>query len=80
MGLETWIDSTPLGEGLYKKHGFVSVREKDVQPRMENPSEDWKQMEMDLLPLRGTLMWRPLRCQQEQNMLAGLQNVSMCCK
>ena len=65
MGLETWVDSTPLGEGLYKKHGFVNIREKDLQPRMENPSEDWKQMEAELLPLRGTLMRRPVRGRQE---------------
>ena len=65
MGLETWVDSTPSGEELYKKHSFVNVRLKDLQPRMENPSEDWKQMERDVMPLRGTLMWRPVGGQFE---------------
>lgn len=29
MRLETWIDSTPIGEKLYEAHGFVNVRDKD---------------------------------------------------
>lgn len=47
-------------EKLYEAHGFVSVRDKDSQLRMENPSEEWKQMETEFLPLRGILMWRPV--------------------
>jgi len=41
MGLETWIDSTPIGEKFYERHGFVNVRDKISQLRMENPR--WRQ-------------------------------------
>ena len=75
MGLETWVDATPSGEELYKKHSFVIVRFKDLQPRMENPSEDWKQMEKHVMPLRGTLMWRPVGDQHENAELANLADM-----
>jgi GNAT superfamily N-acetyltransferase len=65
LGLEIWLDSTVYGVPLYKKHGFQVVKENNINPQTENPDDDWRKIEEDLLPITLWSMWRPIRGEYE---------------
>ncbi|EHK96447.1 hypothetical protein M7I_7841 [Glarea lozoyensis 74030] len=59
MGVEMWLDATPYGVPLYKKYGFVTVIENPLNPKKDDPDDEWKQLDQELGPLSMTVMWRP---------------------
>ena len=59
MGVEMWLNAAASATSLYKKHGFVTVRDNDLVPTTENPSEAWSEIR-DRLRLEPVfVMWRP---------------------
>ncbi len=62
LGLETYIEASPLGSTLYRKHGFRIVGEADVQPdaSMEEDDEEWRRCRERMSPLRFAIMKRPV--------------------
>lgn len=66
LGLkEAWLDATDIGQPVYARCGFRDVVRVtiDPQPLKElSPAEkeEWKALEKELLPISGTVMWRPL--------------------
>lgn len=67
LGLtEAWLDATDLGRPLYARCGFRDVCRVALDPqpsRTLSPAEreEWEALEKALLPIEGTVMWRPPR-------------------
>ena len=51
MGVEAFVESTELAKPLYAKHGFVLIDNRELKPIDPSPSEEWKRLERELLPL-----------------------------
>jgi hypothetical protein len=67
LGLtEAWLDATDSGRPLYARCGFRDVSRVTLDPqpsRTLSPAEreEWAAIERELLPVAGTVMWRPPR-------------------
>lgn len=64
LGLETWLDASEFGTGLYEKFGFRKILTNVVKPvpdreLSEEEKGEWEECERTLLPIAYTLMWRP---------------------
>lgn len=64
LGLDCWVDSSPIGQAAYESVGFLPWGVNDVKPVMpEGYSEEekkvWRQLEESILPFNPTVMWRP---------------------
>ncbi|GAQ04113.1 hypothetical protein ALT_1434 [Aspergillus lentulus] len=60
LGLEAWLESVvAMGVPIYMRHGFIPFRKHAVEPRVERPDDEWKDMEEKMQPLRFWPMWRP---------------------
>ncbi|KAI1412052.1 acyl-CoA N-acyltransferase [Hypoxylon sp. FL1857] len=59
MGVEMFLDATPVGKPLYGANGFVSVKENIIIPQIENPDQAWKEIAERIGPVPFDLMWRP---------------------
>lgn len=59
LGLEFFLDATPMGKPLYEKSGFIHVEENTTKPTTDQPDEKWKEMEKKVPPFTFWLMWRP---------------------
>ena len=59
LGLESFVEATPMGKFLYEAHGYKSIKEVSVL-RKEGASIEWKVLEEKLLPIGYTAMWRPV--------------------
>ena len=60
MGVEMWLDATVYGVPLYKKHGFEVINENKLHPETENPDDQWRKIEHELMPITLWQMWRPI--------------------
>ena len=45
LGVESFIEATKIGKRLYENNGFVLVSIDAVDTNIQDPSEDWKDME-----------------------------------
>ena len=59
LGLESFIEATDSGEGLYAKCGYRSVKNVSVNVDRPDPSAEWKRLSEQLMPIGYTAMWRP---------------------
>ncbi|KAJ3579785.1 hypothetical protein NPX13_g777 [Xylaria arbuscula] len=59
MGVEMFLDSTPVGKPLYEANGFQVVEKTVIVPQTENPDSDWKDAEAKIGHSEWWLMWRP---------------------
>ncbi|KAI1120429.1 acyl-CoA N-acyltransferase [Nemania abortiva] len=59
MGVEMFLDSTPVGRPLYEANGFVMVKENIIIPQTDTPDEAWKEWQKRTGPVPFYLMWRP---------------------
>lgn len=59
LGLESFIEATGMGMGLYAEYGYRPVKVVDVDVQREDSSEEWKKMSAQLMPVGYTAMWRP---------------------
>lgn len=59
LGLESFIEATDSGKGLYAKCGYRSVEKVSVNMDRAEPSAEWKRLSKQLMPIGYTAMWRP---------------------
>lgn len=60
LGLESYIEATPMGRELYERCGFQVVARVDVEVDAERGMEEWESMKRGLLPAGYDAMWRPV--------------------
>lgn len=60
MGLEAFLESTDDGMLLYAKHGFAVINEFNLNPVVSDPSNEWKRLQEEILPMHRYFMWRPV--------------------
>ncbi|KAI0810084.1 acyl-CoA N-acyltransferase [Xylaria sp. FL0064] len=66
LGLEFFLDATPIGKALYEKNGFVCIEENVTKITTDNPHADWKEMEDKVGCFTFWLMWRPIGGKHEE--------------
>ncbi|KAI0151728.1 hypothetical protein GGR57DRAFT_470256 [Xylariaceae sp. FL1272] len=59
LGLEMFIDASPLGKLLYEANGFTTVVVNKIVPDAESKDEAWREMEERVGLVTIYLMWRP---------------------
>lgn len=59
LGLETFIEAAEPGVPLYLSHGFGAMDEFCIDPKVPEPSLEWKQLKERIPPIRWIFMWRP---------------------
>jgi GNAT superfamily N-acetyltransferase len=60
LGLEAYMEAvTAMGVPIFMRHGFIPFKKVTVEPKTENPNEEWNDMETKMQPLRFWPMWRP---------------------
>lgn len=60
LGIEMWIDATPIGLPLYnKRHDFIVVHESVLEPKTEHPNEEWNKVKEEFGHVVVTHLWRP---------------------
>ncbi|KAI1350314.1 hypothetical protein F5Y01DRAFT_159301 [Xylaria sp. FL0043] len=61
MGVEMFLDSTPVGKPVYEANDFHVVEKTVIIPQTDNPDEGWKEAEEKIGHSSWWLMWRPVR-------------------
>lgn len=59
LGLESFIEATDSGKGLYARCGYRSVQKVSVNVDRAEASAEWKKLSAQLMPIGYTAMWRP---------------------
>ncbi|KAK7752959.1 hypothetical protein SLS62_005118 [Diatrype stigma] len=59
MGVELFLDSTPIGRPLYDANGFIEVEKNVIIPRTHDPDDAWRATEKKAGHSTWFLMWRP---------------------
>jgi len=59
LGLESLIEASDFGKGLYTRCGFRHVKDVSVKMNDAGASEEWEKLSEELLPIEYTAMWRP---------------------
>ena len=70
LDLETFIEAAQPGIPLYLSHGFKEVEEYWIDPKVEEPSEEWKQLKARIPPIPWMFMWRPKQGRYEEGKTA----------
>ncbi|KAI1264050.1 acyl-CoA N-acyltransferase [Xylariaceae sp. FL1019] len=61
MGVEMFLDATPLGKALYDANGFQLLKDNLIVPHSDTPDAAWKEVEEKVGgPIPFSLMWRPI--------------------
>ena len=60
LGLETWLDATPLGSMIYTKYGFSFLHMVELYPSAElrEDNDEWRYWEEATKDLRQAVMRR----------------------
>ncbi|KAI0189468.1 hypothetical protein F4808DRAFT_465907 [Astrocystis sublimbata] len=66
MGVDMFLDATPLGKPLYEANKFQVVEEYVIIPQTENPDDEWREAEEKIGHSSWSLMWRPVRGEYEE--------------
>ncbi|KAI1875933.1 uncharacterized protein JN550_001429 [Neoarthrinium moseri] len=66
MGVEMFLDSTPVGKPLYEANKFHVIEKTVIIPQVDNPDEKWKEAEEKIGHSTWWLMWRPVRGHYEE--------------
>ena len=59
LGLESFIEATDSGTGLYAMCGYRPVKKVIVNVDRADASAEWKELSAQLMPIEYTAMWRP---------------------
>ena len=59
LGLESFIEATDSGKGLYARCGYRSVKKVSVNVDRADATAGWKELSVQLMPIGYTAMWRP---------------------
>ncbi|TQS33217.1 hypothetical protein Golomagni_06446 [Golovinomyces magnicellulatus] len=60
-GLDTYLDSTPVGRPFYEVNGFQYIQENTTAPQNNSPDAEWKEMDDKVGPFTFWLMLKPLK-------------------
>jgi hypothetical protein len=62
LGVEMFLDASPVGMPLYEANKFVCLKENIIVPEANTPTPrgGWKRMESEVGTIRLYLMWRPI--------------------
>lgn len=52
LGIDIFINSAEAAVSFYTKLGFIEVDSEDVDMTVPEPSEEWKEMEKKILPVK----------------------------
>ena len=63
LDIETWLDASPFGKGLYEQFGFTTVEQLNITPQQDPPNEAWAKVKSDLGEMMSEAMWRPSESQ-----------------
>ncbi|KAL8799331.1 MAG: hypothetical protein Q9182_005975 [Xanthomendoza sp. 2 TL-2023] len=66
LGLEIFIEAAEPGVPLYLSHGFRAMDEFWVDPKVIDPSAEWKQLKEKIPPTQWVFMWKPQRSRFEE--------------
>ncbi|KAL8897669.1 MAG: hypothetical protein Q9207_007099 [Kuettlingeria erythrocarpa] len=61
LDLEIFIEAATPGVPLYLKHGFLEIDDHWIDPKVADPTDEWKKLRERIPPIRWTFMWRPLK-------------------
>ncbi|KAF1976795.1 acyl-CoA N-acyltransferase [Bimuria novae-zelandiae CBS 107.79] len=59
LGVEFWLDASPVGKPLYEKMGFELVERVPLVPKTEVPDEVWNTTAQKFKDVVVWTMWRP---------------------
>ncbi|KAI2625648.1 hypothetical protein GGR54DRAFT_637427 [Hypoxylon sp. NC1633] len=59
LGLELFLDATPMGRPLYEKNGLVLIKKNVIAPQTDNPGDAWREIETRVGSSTHYLMWPP---------------------
>ncbi|KAL8788973.1 MAG: hypothetical protein Q9213_001382 [Squamulea squamosa] len=77
LDLDTFIEAARPGIPLYLTHGFKEVEEYWIDPKIEDPSEEWKQLKEKIPPIPWMFMWRPKQGRFEEGKTYVIIHVAM---
>ncbi|KAI1109205.1 hypothetical protein F5Y14DRAFT_458482 [Nemania sp. NC0429] len=60
LGVEMFLDATPMGKPLYEANNFVLIKENIIAPETNTPDESWKKLKSQVGKVPFYLMWRPV--------------------
>ncbi|KAI3331302.1 hypothetical protein F4824DRAFT_476188 [Ustulina deusta] len=60
LGVEMFLDATPVGKPLYEANNFVCIKENIIAPETKTPDEGWKKLQSQVGRVPFYLMWRPI--------------------
>jgi len=68
MGLESFVESTEDGRGLYEAHGFKVFDDFYCDASAKEPDEEFTKMKKELgCPIHGWYMWTPKGGKSEES-------------
>ena len=71
LGLECYLEGSPIGTPLYQKYGFVVVDFPIMRFKAyAHPRNEWKQMVRELQATPISIMWRPIKGVYEEGKTA----------
>lgn len=59
LGLESYIEATPVGRKLYERCGYRMIARVDIDIKDDDRGEEWKRIRSQTLPSSFNCMWRP---------------------
>jgi GNAT superfamily N-acetyltransferase len=59
LGVEFWLNATPIGKPLYEQLGFKLVVVNPLVPKTEKPDDKWKEMEEQFKDIVFYTMYLP---------------------
>jgi GNAT superfamily N-acetyltransferase len=79
LGIEFWLNATPVGKPLYEKLGFEVVERNPLVPKTENPDEKWHATAREFADVVFWTMWLPKTGMiEEGKTIRPWQNQSSC--
>jgi hypothetical protein len=59
LGVEFWLNATPVGKPLYEKLGFEVVERNPLVPKTEHPDDTWNATAQEFADVVFWTMWLP---------------------
>ena len=58
-GFETFVEATDAGKPLYERFGLRVMYVDHLDGYHPDPSDEWRKMEREILPMHWYFMWKP---------------------
>ncbi|KAI1377503.1 hypothetical protein F4677DRAFT_453806 [Hypoxylon crocopeplum] len=59
MGLELFLEATPMGRLLYERSGLIVIEKNVITPQTDSADNAWREMEAKVGSSTHYLIWRP---------------------